>query len=130
MNDHASKQFLIKKLSKQEQLKASEDHAKRIVAKKKSITGRFGAFCEAVCKLPPLAMVKRYRGYRSDRNGKPKLTRRAAFWLAFNHYQDSAMSRMNEQSQQQEERENLSGSDDYEALVNEQATKEQKENDD
>lgn len=30
------------------------------------------------------------------------------------------MSKMNEQSQQQEERENLSGSDDYEAWMHEQ----------
>jgi len=36
---------------------------------------------------------------------------------------------MNEQSQQEEERENLSGSDDYEAYVHEQQLKE-KENDD
>jgi len=39
------------------------------------------------------------------------------------------MSRMNEQSQQEEERENLSGSDDYEAYMHEQKLKE-KENDD
>ena len=38
------------------------------------------------------------------------------------------MSRMNEQSQEQDERENISGSDDYEAYMHEQKEKENAEN--
>ena len=38
------------------------------------------------------------------------------------------MSRMNEQSQEQDERENLSGMDDYEAYMHEQKEKENAEN--
>lgn len=38
------------------------------------------------------------------------------------------MSRMNEQSQQEDERENLSGMDDYEAYMNEQKENDNAEN--
>lgn len=55
------------------------DHNKRITAKKQSLAGRFSTFCDAVCKLPPIAILKRYRGYR-----RAGFAFRPSFWMSAN----------------------------------------------
>lgn len=51
------------------------DHASKLYLKR-NVTMRelFSTLCESVCKLPAVAMIKRYKGYR--RAG-------FAFWPAF-----------------------------------------------